>query len=75
MKRAIVILSIAAGLLGVSGGTVLAGQPDAPSAACNDGTMHAHASVPEATGSGSAIEAHIHIPDAEGDECVHEAFA
>jgi hypothetical protein len=75
MKRAVVILSAIAALVGVPSATAMAGQPDAPSAACNTGTMHAHASVPETTGKGAPIEAHEHIPEAEGDECVHEAFA
>ena len=74
MRRAVVIVSIAFGVLGPHGATALAGQSDAPLAACNAGTMHAHTSVPGTTGAGDPIEAHEHIPEAEDGECIHEAF-
>ena len=75
MKRAVVLLSATAvlSLFPMSG--ALAGRAEAPAAACNAGTMHAHESVPELTGAGVPVEAHEHIPDAEEGSCVHEAFA
>jgi hypothetical protein len=42
-----------------------------PSAACNDGTMNAHESVPETTGTGEMTPAHAHIPMASGTSCSH----
>ena len=73
MRRLLIALAVAGSLTAMPG-VALAGQADAPSAACNTGTMNAHMSVPEATGNGSPIEAHEHIPEGEGAECVHEAF-
>jgi hypothetical protein len=75
MKRAVVFLSASAvlSLFPMSG--ALAGRAEAPAAACNAGTMHAHESVPELTGAGMPIKAHEHIPDSEEGPCVHEAFA
>lgn len=74
MRRLLFVVAVVASLTGVPS-VALAGQADAPGAACNAGTMTAHMSVPETTGSGSAIEAHEHIAESEDGECVHEAFA
>jgi len=38
-----------------------------PAAACNDGTMNAHASVPETTGNGTPTPGHEHIPELQSD--------
>ena len=45
---------------------------DLPAAACNQGTMHAHESVPETNGRGVMTPGHVAIPEAEGGEsCSH----
>ena len=74
MRKLLVTVAVSAMLVALPG-TAVAGQAEAPSAACNAGTMNAHMRVPETTGNGSAIQAHLHIPDSEDGGCVHEAFA
>ncbi|HEX9436402.1 MAG TPA: hypothetical protein VGA16_04490 [Candidatus Limnocylindria bacterium] len=42
-----------------------------PDAACNDGTMNAHSSVPGTTGTGAMVPAHEAIPESEDGSCGH----
>ena len=68
MHRTLLAAAIFAGTLVVSalGGAAASADVSTtqhlPSAACNSGTMNAHASVPPTTGNGTPIFAHNAIP-------------
>jgi len=69
-------LKLALGGLAITGALVAgagspAGAQELPSASCNQGTMHAHESVPETTGNGTPVSAHERIPDSDTGPCSH----
>ena len=68
MHRTLIAAAVFGGTLVVSAVSGASAYADVsptqqlPSAACNSGTMNAHASVPGTTGSGTPIFAHNAIP-------------
>ena len=70
MRRAIISVVAAAALVGVPGVPGLADVSHTqhlPTASCNQGTMNAHANIPEPIGTGTTTTAHGAVP---GDEFV-----
>ena len=68
MRRTLLTLALAGAF---AGATALPTSADVsptqtlPTAACNQGTMNAHESVPEMTGNGAPVPAHEAIPGTE----------
>jgi hypothetical protein len=66
MRKLLVPLTLAAALIGPAPVAAdVSTMQHLPSAACNEGTMNAHESVPEMTGSGKTVPAHEAIPGTE----------
>ena len=65
MRKAFASLLVAGALLGTPAIPALAGVSTTqhlPAAACNQGTMNAHQSIPESTGSGKTTPGHAAVP-------------
>ncbi len=65
MRKAMLTLALAGSLAGVAAIPASANVSTTqtlPAAACNQGTMNAHESVPETTGTGTTTPAHAAIP-------------
>lgn len=66
MRRTILALTVGGAI------AVLSAPAQAlPSAACNQGTMNAHSSIPEMTGSGKATPGHEAVPEESLEGCGH----
>jgi hypothetical protein len=67
MRRTILTLTVAGAI------TVLFAAPAQalPSAACNQGTMDAHSSIPETTGTGVVTPGHEAVPEEGPEGCGH----
>ena len=68
MRKTLLALALAGALAGV--GAVQASADISttqtlPTAACNQGTMNAHESIPETTGTGAMVPAHDAVPGTE----------
>jgi hypothetical protein len=67
MRRTILALTVAGAIPALSAAPAQA----LPSAACNQGTMNAHSSIPETTGSGKMTPGHEAVPEEAGGGCAH----
>jgi hypothetical protein len=66
MRKLLLSLTVGAALVaGAPASADVSTTQHLPSAACNQGTMNAHESVPEMTGSGETVPAHEAIPGME----------
>ena len=74
MRRAIISVVAAAALVGVPAVPGLADVSHTqtlPAAACNQGTMNAHANIPETNGTGTTTPAHDAVPGDSLSPCGH----
>jgi hypothetical protein len=74
MRKLVLSIAGSAALVFAMVVPVLAAPPamELPAAACNQGTMNAHESVPETTGTGVMTPGHVAIPESEeGGPCSH----
>lgn len=64
MRRAIAVLSTAAAIAAVPATAVgdVSTEQHLPAAACNQGTLNAHNSIPVTTGSGKITPGHAAVP-------------
>ena len=65
MRKRLLVLTIAAGVLGLPAAPVAADvshTQQLPTAACNQGTMNAHNNIPPTTGTGTMTPAHNAVP-------------
>jgi hypothetical protein len=67
MRRTILTLTVA-GAIAVPFATPAQALP---SAACNQGTMNAHNSIPETTGTGMVTPGHAAVPEEGAEGCGH----
>ena len=76
MRKALLTIALAGAFAGagaLQASADVSHTQNLPAAACNDGTMNAHESIPETTGTGATTPAHEAVPghDNTAPDCGH----